>query len=107
MKMRKVFTFIGVIILSWGASANEQNKTLSGKEMAKCYVEFLGGQRAIQYLTVDKQQLANLPKLLEGPAVRAVGVEGKVVVHKVYECVLSDANFKAGRARYLEDLQAK
>lgn len=103
MKSFAVF-MITALLVTPTLSASE---LISDKKLVKCYVEVLGGNRFIHYKTATEEQVATVSTTLTGQQVHVPGFKDKLAIHKVMECKLATEKFKAGRARFVEEQQAK
>ncbi|WP_019029375.1 TapY2 family type IVa secretion system protein [Colwellia piezophila] len=102
----KILLPIILFIISNDLEAKTSTKQ-DEKVDVKCFVELVGGREMVSFWNVSQNKASNLSNSITGHKVMLPGSKQKVKIYKVYECILSKADFTGSRAKIVDGETAR
>ena len=92
-----------VIMLSFSFVTEAKPPEKKDKKVdVKCFVEVVGGGKAVRFWNVSENKVSGLLKSITGRKVMADNSKQKVKIYKAHECVLLKDDFTGSRAKIVD-----
>jgi len=88
------------------ASASKKKATTTEKPMAvemKCHVEFLGGGESIHFINTTRSSSNQLKQMLIGAKISTSMEKAAQEIYKIKECTKLEKDFRAEKAKLLDE----